>query len=186
MALDSKIDDEAVTGAQSSRNYKLNQLVRHFAAPLRRFFERRVLNQSDVPDLVQDVFLRLSRLQSLSGIEKPENYIFTTAVSALRDHARGEIVRQTSFHTDFNESLHGLSEMSPERVLGGKQAVGRLHQALGTLPERTRDIAILRMFEGLNMAETAKAIGISQRAAEKHYAKAIVYIAKRVGSYGDC
>jgi len=51
------------------------------------------------------------------------------------------------------------------------------------LPERTRDVFVLRMLEGCRMTEVARAMGISTRAAEKHQARALAYVAERLADY---
>ena len=70
------------------RSGSLDYLVRRYSRALASFFQRRVSNQDEVPDLVQDVFLRLSRLQELPELRHPEAYLFQTASCALRDRVR--------------------------------------------------------------------------------------------------
>ena len=167
-------EDDAV----ADRGTALDQLARRYGQALSRFFERRVERKADVPDMVQDVFLRLSRLRDLSAIAKPEHYLFTAATNTLRDRARRAAVRCTGAHERFDEDLHGGSDFSPARVLEGREAIARLNAALRTMPERTRDIFVLRVFEEQKMAEIARALGISVRATEKHYARAMAQVAR--------
>ena len=154
----------------------LADLVSRYSEGLSRYFERRVSVKSDVPDLVQDVFIRLARLSDLSRIEKPEHYIFTAAASALRDKGRRDVAHHRRAHRELDEHVLQSSEVSAERVLAGKQALARLHVALRDLPERTRDVFVLRVFEEVKLKDVANAMGISQRAVEKHYAKALAYL----------
>jgi RNA polymerase sigma-70 factor (ECF subfamily) len=58
-----------------------------------------------------------------------------------------------------------------------------LRRALAELPERTRDVFVLRMLEGLKMADVAHALAISTRAAEKHQARALAHIADRLKAW---
>lgn len=158
------------------RDGLLDDLAWRYAAPLARFFERRVRNRHDVPDLVQDVFLRLSALPDPTTINLPEHYLFMTASNVLRDKARRDAVRHADRHDEFDESALEGSDITPQRVLEGKEAIVRLRAALMELPERTRDIFVLRVFEECRMNDIAGAIGISRRAAEKHYARAIAHV----------
>lgn len=171
--------------AADKRSATLSGLAQRYAPALSRFFERRVRHQSDVPDLVQDVFLRLSRLRDLSAVEKPENYIFTTAANALRDRARRDAVRERDGHDEFCEEDHGSSVLTPERVLKGKRAVAHLQAVVRSLPERTRDVFVLRVFEDLRMADVAAALRISQRAAEKHYVKGLATVVAALAGHRD-
>lgn len=168
----------APIAAAADRSTLLDGLARRYGRALSRFFERRVAHKADVPDLVQDVFLRLSRLPDPSAIAKPEHYLFATAASALKDRARRDAVRCAGAHDEFDETLHAGSDFSPARVLEGKEAIDRLQATLRSLPERTRDAFVLRVFEEQKMADVARALGISVRAAEKHYAKAMAHVAR--------
>jgi RNA polymerase sigma-70 factor (ECF subfamily) len=159
------------------RGTGLEALARRYRLPLQRFFERRVRNHDDVPDLVQDVLMRLARLGDLSSIEQPEHYVFRTASSALRDKARRDIARHCKDHIEFDPGVHGGSDFSPERVLAGREAVAAMSAALRSLPEKTRDIFVLRVFEEQKTAQVAAALGLSTRSVELHYAKALAFLA---------
>jgi RNA polymerase sigma factor (sigma-70 family) len=128
-----------------------------------------------VPDLVQDVFLRLSRMPDPTAIEKPEHFLFVTAANVLKDRARRDAVRGSGLHDDLDERL-ASSDFPPDRVLESKEASVRLQATLLELPERTRDVFVLRVLEGLKMADVARSLRISTRAAEKHQAKALAVV----------
>ena len=167
----------------SRRDALLEALALRYTKSLTSFFTRRVENKADVPDLVQDVFLRLAKLRDLAAVEQPDHYLFRTAASALRDQVRRDRVRDRSSHYEFDELIHGSSGLSPERVLAGRQAVQRLQETLRGLPERTRDVFVLRVFEGFKMAEIARDLGISQRAVEKHYARAMAAVSTALSDF---
>jgi len=159
----------------TDRRVLLARLARTYERALSRFFERRVTVQADVPDLVQDVYVRLSRMHDPAAIEKPEHFLFVTAANVLKDRARRDAVRGAGLHEEIDDHLAG-SEISPDRVLESREAADRLQAVLIELPERTRDVFVLRVLEGLRMADVARAIGISTRAAEKHQAKALARV----------
>jgi len=155
----------------------LDALARRYSPALSLFFRRRVAQSEEVPDLVQEVFLRLARLPDPGRIRQPEQYLFTTAASTLRDHFRRRAVRKSDRQEIFDAERHGDSDFSPADVLEGRQAVDRLQIALKSLPERTRDVFVLKVLEDQRTAVVARALGISTRAVEKHHAKALVAIA---------
>jgi DNA-directed RNA polymerase specialized sigma24 family protein len=53
---------------------------------LRRFLAARLRNAADVPDLAQEVFLRLLRVQSHETIRTPEAYLLTIAGHVVHQH----------------------------------------------------------------------------------------------------
>ncbi|RSV40728.1 RNA polymerase sigma factor [Sphingomonas sp. ABOLD] len=154
----------------------LDQLARRYARPLARFFERRVAIRDDVPDLVQDVFLKLSRMPDPGIIDQPDRFLFVTAANALKDRARREAARGDAVHESWDDETHPGSDFTAQRVLEGREAVIRLRDALLELPERTRDIFVLRVLEGLKIADIAPLVGISTRATEKHVARAMAHV----------
>jgi RNA polymerase sigma-70 factor (ECF subfamily) len=140
-----------------------------------------------VEDLVQQVFLRLSQHPQLGAIENPDAYIFQTAANILKDHARRDGVRRryvVGAAPGVEESVDWHSDLSPERVLQGEQSVAELVAALRALPDRTRDVFMLRCFEGLKHAEIARLLGISVRATEKHFANALAHVSQCLGHEG--
>lgn len=158
----------------------LRTLVDAYSRPLSRYFNRRVSAQHDVPDLVQEVFLRLSRLTDPNDIRQRDSFIFVTAANVLKDQARRQQVRGAGLADPIDDyDLEG-SDFSPDRVLESRQVADALRRALAELPERTRDVFVLRMLEGLKMADVAHAMAISTRAAEKHQARALAHVAERL------
>lgn len=165
-----------------SRRGVLSDLARTYTAPLTRFFSRRVDIPSDVPDLVQDVFLRLSRMSDPAVIENRDSFVFVTAANVLKDQARRSMARGGGLSDpihDFEDELPG-SDFAPDRVLESKQAAELIRRALVELPERTRDVFVLRLLEEWKMTDVAAALGISTRAAEKHQARALAFVALRL------
>ena len=66
----------------------------------------------------------------------------------------------------------GVSRL-PERV--------RLAAAIETLPERDRQVLVLRLVEGLSPLETAGTLKITVRETEHRYAAALLVLARELG-----
>lgn len=160
---------------------QLEALAVAYRPALKRFFEKRVLEHADVDDLVQEVFVRLSRRSALDAIENVQGYLFETAANVLRDRIRRRAVRHAGDHVEYDEAVHTVEEFSPERVLLGKQMLADVVSAIQELPERTRTVFVLQRFEELSYGEIAKRLGISVSAVEKHMMKAIAHLAERRG-----
>jgi RNA polymerase sigma factor (sigma-70 family) len=160
------------TENSSDRRF-LEDLARRYYTPLLSFFRKRCNAGSDVQDLVQQVFLRLSQATDLGQLRNPEGYIFQTAANILTDYRRRQAVRV--HHADESGHLRAGedTDFSIDRVLIGRETFVQFVQALRHLPERTRDIVVQRCFEGLKHAEIARLQGISVRAVEKHMVKAL-------------
>jgi DNA-directed RNA polymerase specialized sigma24 family protein len=61
----------------------VERLATEYGQRLRRFFSLRVRQIHDIPDLAQEVYLRLLRVDRHELIRNPENYLFTVARCGL-------------------------------------------------------------------------------------------------------
>ncbi|HEY6458143.1 MAG TPA: sigma-70 family RNA polymerase sigma factor [Steroidobacteraceae bacterium] len=157
---------------------RLDGLARRYYGPLASFFRKRARNSEEVRDLVQQVFLRLAQSPQFDEIRNPEGYIFQTAANALKDQARRRAVQERFAAQQLHESDAQQGDFSPERVLQARESVAKVAEALRQLPERTRDVLVLRCFEGLKSCEVAQLQGISVRAVEKHMARALAHLSR--------
>lgn len=154
-----------------------NHVSLRYRVPLRGFFSKRVKDAAEVEDLTQEVFLHLIRRARGEPIEHVERYVFQVAANTLRDWGRRRRARNQDAHESFDAETHAVAtDISPERVLLGEEQIKLVSAALRGLPERTRDVFVLRVMEKKKYAEIASMMGISVRAVEKHMAKALAQL----------
>ena len=150
------------------------------AEPVRRwlsgYFRRRVREDHEVEDLVQDVFARVVARDSTEPVGNLGSYILRTAMSVLADRSRRRATRQADLHVVLDTDRHGDEELDPERILSGKEELNAATGALLALPERTRTVFILRRLEGYRHGDIARHLGISISAVEKHMVRAIRHL----------
>ncbi|MGH1559113.1 hypothetical protein ACRAWD_18400 [Caulobacter segnis] len=72
-----------------------------------------------------------------------EGYLFEVAANVLIDRGRRDRTRRHHDHCELQEIHHPVDEMSPERVLQGRDEWRGAMAALNELPERTRRSSIL-------------------------------------------
>jgi RNA polymerase sigma factor (sigma-70 family) len=150
------------------------------AEPVRRwltgYFRRRVRNDTEAEDMVQEVFARIAARDSAEPVEHLGAYVTRTATSVMADRARRQSARQSHLHVPFDGEAHGDEEIGPDRILSAKQDLHAATAALLSLPERTRTVFILRRLEGFRYQDIATHLGISVSAVEKHMVKAIRHL----------
>lgn len=167
----------ALAGGGADAEERWEWITWRYSKPLHRFFANRVSNPADVSDLVQKVFVRVIQRSHGKPIENIQGYLFQVAASVLNDEYRRARVRHQDDHEYYDEGAHGLhSEISPERILLGEEAVMRIAAAVKQLPETTRDVYILRVHRECEYLEIAHQLGISERGAQRHMARALKYL----------
>lgn len=154
-----------------------------FRRPLMSYFMRRTGDRAEAEDLTQQVFLRLIRVGGRLEIEHAPGYVFTIAANLLRDRARQSVVRARAEPdtTIVSEVVHEmmLEDISPERVLLGKESLADVLRTLDELGEKTRDIFILFRLENMRHREIADLLGLGVSSVEKHVMKAAHHLAAR-------
>jgi RNA polymerase sigma factor (sigma-70 family) len=148
---------------------------------LTRYFARNGIDRSEIDDLVQDVFLRILKRGGLDGVENFGGYVFETAASVVKDRVRHRASRHADRHQAFDPDLHAELSLDANDVLAGRQALRKTTWALMELPERTREVFVLRRLEELSYREIALRLGLSVSAVEKHMLRAARHLLKRVG-----
>jgi RNA polymerase sigma-70 factor (ECF subfamily) len=151
-----------------------------YRQPLIAYFQRRVRSREEAEDLTQEVFLRLSR-RDAERIDNPEAFLFRAAVNLLRDRARRSATA-TSHLDELTHRSPTVEDISPERVVEGRQSLASVMRALDELDERTRDVFILHRLEGMRHAEIAALYGVSVSSVEKYVIKALAHLARCAGS----
>lgn len=157
----------------------IEQLAKDYRAPLMRHFIRRGLSTDVAEDCVQEVFVRIARVD-LVAIEDSRAYLFTVASRVDIDRSRRLKARGGGNFLPIDNLLLPSEEPSPARVYEGRERLARLARILRELPYRTRDIFLLNRLNGLSYTQLAARYGVSVRSIEKRMTKALIHLRKRL------
>lgn len=132
---------------------------REIEGRLRPFVARRVASPADVDDVIQDVFVRLSRgLSDLRDEERLLPWLFTIARHAVIDHHRA-VARARIARVEVPEMPVEEHDEAGERLLAElSTCVARF---VTELPASYRDAVTLVELEGVPAKEAAKRLGLS-------------------------
>jgi RNA polymerase sigma factor (sigma-70 family) len=135
---------------------------------LMQFLRRNWQNESDIADLMQEVYVRVFESAQRQLPEQPRHFVFTTARNLLIDRVRRESVVPIDAVTDLDVLGIAIDAPSPDRTIMAREELRKLQSALDRLPAKYRDVIVLRRVEGLNGREIAQRLGISESAVSKH------------------
>ena len=125
-------------GVPDNRSF-VASIAARYGPRLRRFLSVRLRNAADVPDLAQEVFLRLLRVEGYESIRSPEAYLFTIASHVIHQHA----VRRSSepVSVDVAEvfsELRTAASDDPSDQVAQSQRFEEFERMLGHLPPAWR------------------------------------------------
>ena len=143
---------------------------------LRAYLSKRFPTLPDHDDLVQETYARLLRVADPDRLVHPRAFLFTTARNAAIDLFRRRNVHP---HEPFaeTESLIELPLLdAPPTVvetMERRQRRETLTEALRALPERCREVMLLRYLDGCSGKEIAARLDISLGTVKGHLLKGV-------------
>jgi RNA polymerase sigma-70 factor, ECF subfamily len=150
-----------------------------------------VRHDDDALDIVQDSMLQLARRYGQRSSEEWRPLFFRILQNQIRDCLRRRKVRAKILAwlprrtddpdgTDPYEAVPDAGPL-PSQSLATDEAMRVLEKALADLPARQQEAFMLRIFEGLDVAETALAMSCAEGSVKTHYSRAVHTLRARLG-----
>jgi RNA polymerase sigma factor (sigma-70 family) len=156
----------------------VTELEKSHGSALRRYLAARMRNAAaDVPDLVQEVYLRLLRLENHEAIRNSQAYLYTVASHVLHQHALRRATGEAAAVNNFALEL-GRAESDPDPALQleVEQQFELLGARLKEISPKAYATLILHRCHGLPLQEVSEKLGASYSMTKKYLAKALKYI----------
>jgi len=157
-----EIDQELVVRVQQGDKKAFDLLVLKYQLRVSKLVSRFLRNQSDVPDVVQDAFIKAYRaLPNFRGDSAFYTWLYRIAINTAKNHLVAQSRKSPANTIDAQEAEdYGASEWlkeyaSPEREALASELEATIHQAMGDLPSDLREAITLREIEGLSYEEIA-------------------------------
>jgi RNA polymerase sigma-70 factor (ECF subfamily) len=155
----------------------VSSIATRYGDRLRSFLSRRLRNDADAPDLAQEVFLRLMRVEHHESIRSPEAYLFTVASHVLHQHALKQSAAPISVDiTDLFSELELTSPDDPATRADVQQRMEHLERSLKELPPKVSTTLMLHRFAGYSIEEIGKQLGVARPTAKKYLARALTHV----------
>ena len=173
-----------MTAAGPKRSLVERLFAEHGGA-LQTFFRRRVRSSADVPDLAQEVYLRMLRISDQEAIRNPVLYLYTVANNLVKEHA--VLARKRGSGVDIDEvTSHEQLETLPafEGDLDTEHRTARLKVVLQQLRPKCQAAVVMRFTHGLSYREIAVRLEISPQMARKYVVQALSHCRRRMAQMG--
>jgi RNA polymerase sigma factor (sigma-70 family) len=176
----------------AEQDQKLTETIGREQGRLRNFIRKRVSDEADAEDILQDVFYELIEAYRLmKPIEQAGAWMFRVARNRIFDRFRKK--RPESLSADSvpeNDEGDRLSledllpspDAGPEATYARSILVEELEEAVDELPEEQREAFIAHEFEGRSFKELSAetGVGVSTLLSRKHHA--VLYLRRRLQS----
>ena len=159
-----------------------------------------VRNDHMALDIVQDAMLKLAEKYAQRPAEEFPMLFQRILQNTIRDHFRRQKVRNlwttlfSSFSSNDDDEEHDPLETissieddgqtDPQNEVERAQTLAIIESALQNLPTRQREAFVLRYWEDMDVAETAKIRGCSEGSVKTHCSRAVHALAAVLGKKG--
>lgn len=141
---------------------------------LKRFLARYFANAQDIEDVAQEAYLRAFAAEQQKHIEQPKAFLFRIA----RNVALNELTRKSRQITDFIEEVSASvvinAEASTVEEIEAEEHFGLYCEAVASLPEKCRQVFLLRKVHGLAHKEIASRMSLSVSSVEKYLRQGVL------------
>jgi RNA polymerase sigma-70 factor (ECF subfamily) len=149
----------------------IERLYDEHAQPLYAFLLNFTRDEADTRDLLQEIFLKLARNETLlRGVREERAFLIRLAHNAAIDLMRR---RGTRERTRENFMAEIVSPFAPANDPDEEVFRQELSEALAELPPEQRAVAHLKLWEGLTFEQIADALEIPPNTAASRYRYAL-------------
>jgi RNA polymerase sigma factor (sigma-70 family) len=188
------MNEAVIDGMARERDQRIAEAVKLEGARLRNFIRRRVPDERDAEDILQEVFYELVEAdRMMKPIEQLSGWLYRVARNRITDlfrKKRPEALANDPVTDTDGESLR-LQDMLPSPDAGPEAAYARtvlieeLDAALNELPEEQRQAFVAHEIEGQSFKELAEATGTSVNTLILRKHRAVVHLRKRLEAIYD-
>jgi RNA polymerase sigma factor (sigma-70 family) len=175
----------------TEQDQRISEAVSRNEPKLRNFIRRRVADQSEAEDILQDVLYELvEAYRMLKPVEQVTAWLFRVARNRIIDLFRGQkrealrIEPETALE-DGEASLDGMlpfPDAGPDAAYARSVLLEELDEALDELPDEQREVFVAHELMGYSFKEIAEQSGVTVNTllSRKHYA--VLHLRERLRS----
>ena len=168
-----------------SRRRVIESVLEEHGPALRRFLRARLALEPDQEDLMQEVFVRLTRLDDADErlAMRPEavrSFLFTIATNLIRDSVRRAKVREKDKHVSYDDDQPTTSVDTPEEQLQASQKLALMMRALRRVKATHRRAFLLSRRDHKSYRDIADDLGVSVSTVEKYISAVLLELRKEL------
>ena len=166
---------------RDGRQKSLEHLFREDGRILRGYLFKRLRDESEVEDVVQEVFARLARMPDLERrLEqgKNRNFIITVANNLIVDMERKRATRRSYQSSQRHQTDELVYELSPEVEVVAHQELSLVKAAIMKLKPAWRKAFTMSRFHHMTYKEISQEMGVGVKQVENYIINALIELRK--------
>lgn len=154
------------------------KLFRAYFTPLMAFSRKILGDEDDAREVVHQVFIKLwERRHEIDLSTSLKSYLFT----AVNNRSLNVIRDRKKYSSE--ELPERMEQWDVSAELESAELEEKIRAAIGTLPDRCREVFELSRFNGMSYGEIAKQLDISVKTVENQMTKALKILRELLASY---
>jgi RNA polymerase sigma-70 factor (ECF subfamily) len=165
-----KTDAELISNTLAGDIASFNQLIKRYQRPVYNLVYRMLGNAEDASDVTQEVFLRaFCKLNTFRQDAVFTAWLYRIASNMCVDHFRArKITVPIEVEEEKGREIPAKKEENPEYRAMQNTTGEVVRQAILDLPERYRDVVIMRHLQGMNIEEISNALQLPSGTVKTH------------------
>jgi len=174
---------------RTEQNVRIAEVIRRERLRLLQFIRKRVDDEGDAEDILQDVFYELiEAYRMMKPIEQVGAWLYRVARNRIIDRFRkkrpeaisGTIPSEREEDAPRIEDLLPSPEAGPEALYARSVLVEELEAALAELPEEQRKVFVAHEIDGRSFKQIAEETGLSVNTLLSRKRYAVVHLRRRL------
>jgi RNA polymerase sigma factor (sigma-70 family) len=150
---------------------------------LKKFLSGFLRVQQDIEDVAQEAYLRAYIAEQRESIEQPRSFLFRVAKNLALTRLAKKSRQITDYIEDAGATVVVETAAGIDEELEAQDCLGLYCEAIASLPEKCRQVFLLRKVHGLTHQEISQRMNLSISSAEKYLRQGILaceaYVADR-------
>jgi RNA polymerase sigma factor (sigma-70 family) len=164
-ALDSNGEGAGIrSGASERASEAMDWFLREvlpLEATLMQFLRHNWRDQSDIEDLLHDVYVKVYDAAIKQIPQKAKAFVFATTRNLLVDRVRDRNIVPIEAVADLEALNAAIETPGADHDIVVREELSRIRDAIDRLPPHCRDVVVMRRIEGFSRIETATRLGIA-------------------------
>lgn len=170
-------DERALLDRLDSDPAAFNRLYTLYLRRVYGYVAARIENRQDAEDVVSEVFLKVVR--NLDQFRRQHGLSFAAWIFTIARHTVSDYYRRRPFIQTLALDTVPLIADSPDLVVMERENAHDLRQIVSALPERQREIVILKFYSGLRNQEIAVVLGVGEKTVAAYLSRALKDLSRK-------